>query len=404
MNLLDVLNSPWAILPEKLEEIQSVYERRVLGEAIDLAAVEAALGRPLANNQPKGYDLVDGVAVVQMNGAVAKRANLFSSISGGASLEIIGNAIAHAMDNDDVRAVVLAIDSPGGTVSGTQELARQIHSYRGRKPMEAFANGTIASAAYWIGSAMDKVYISGDTTTVGSIGVVASHVDISKRQEMAGVKTTEIFAGKYKRIASQYEPLTKEGKAAIQNQVDYLYSVFVNDVAMFRGQSVETVLADMADARLFIGAQAVEAGLVDGITTLGSMVSRLSVGNAIINGEMAVAGTENTVDTAAIEKQIAAARAEGVAEGRAAELARVQSILEISVDGYSDLIGAAINDGKSTAADVALSIVKVQKERGVSLAALKADAPAALPYAGEPEPDEAAEEASLAKMIAQGAE
>jgi ClpP class serine protease len=67
----------------------------------------------------------------------------------------------------------------------------------------------MASAAYWIGSAAEKVYISSDTTQVGSIGVVASHIDVSKAEEMQGYKTTEIVAGKYKRIASRYSPLTE---------------------------------------------------------------------------------------------------------------------------------------------------------------------------------------------------
>lgn len=406
MNLLDILNAPWAITPDKLLEIQAVYERRVLaGDRLSAEEIEAAIGKPVVADRRAGYEVMsNGVGVINVSGALAKRLNLFSAISGGTSMQMIGNAFEEAMSDPQVRAIVLSIDSPGGTVAGTQELAGKIMQARGQgKEIVAVASGLMASAAYWIGSAADKIYITDQTTNVGSIGVVATHVDVSKREEQQGVKTTEITAGKYKRIASSYEPLTKEGKSTIQAQVDYLYSVFINDVAAHRGVSVDKVLSDMADARIFIGQQAVDAGLVDGIESFDSVVARLGNPRAnIIPKEMAVA--DQTFDQAAVDAAVAAAKAEahaaGVAEGRASELARVQGILEIAVEGHDDLIAAAINDGKSDAAAVALSIVKVQKERGVSLQSIRNDAEAPFQHQGSGETNEAAELASMAKLIA----
>src|SRR3990167_6400724 len=115
--------------------------------------------------------------------------------------------------------------------------------------------------------------MKGETTQVGSIGVVATHIDISKAEEKAGIKTTEVVAGKYKRVASMYEPLSEEGFNSIQEKVDYIYSLFINDIAKFRGVSPEQVLADMAEGRVFIGANAIKAGLVDGVSTLDGLVS-----------------------------------------------------------------------------------------------------------------------------------
>lgn len=135
----------------------------------------------------------------------------------------------------------------------------------------------MASAAYWIGAAADAVYMTGPTVQVGSIGVVATHTDRSKIDPSTSA-TTEITAGKYKRIASQNGPLTDEGRSEIQSQVDEIYRVFVDDIARFRGASVEDVLTRMADGRIFVGAKAQDAGLVDGVSTLAQLQADLANG------------------------------------------------------------------------------------------------------------------------------
>ena len=200
--------------------------------------------------------------------------NLLMQISGGASTQLIERDFKAALNDPSVQKIILNIDSPGGTVDGTFELANYIYENRGKKPIIAYTDGMMCSAAYAIGSAADKVFISGDTTTVGSIGVVAAHEDISKMEEKLGVKTTEIYAGKYKRIASQYQPLSAEGFASIKERVDYLYAVFVNEIAKFRGVSAEEVIQKMSTdaAPLFMGKQAIEAGLVDGVATLDRLI------------------------------------------------------------------------------------------------------------------------------------
>jgi len=175
--------------------------------------------------------------------------------------------IRNALNDSGVGKIILYIDSPGGTVDGTFDLANFIFNNRGQKPIIAYTDGMMLSAAYAIGAAADAVFISGDTTMVGSIGIVAAHEDYSKLEEKIGIKTTEIYSGRYKRIISQYAPLSEEGKKTIQDEVDYLYSIFINDVAKFRGTTSKDVLSRMStDAkRIFIGHQAITAGLVDGL-------------------------------------------------------------------------------------------------------------------------------------------
>ena len=272
MNVLQVLTSPWAIIPDNLFEIQEIYATHLRGEKIDIKAVELAIGEPL-NNEQKPYEVHNKIAVIPIHGVIAKRMNLFSQISGGTSTQKLGNDLMEAIRDPDIEAILLDVDSPGGTVDGTEDAANLILAARHKKPTVAWTDGMMASAAYWIGSAAEKVYISGKTPTVGSIGVVATHVDYSEYEKREGIKTTEVYAGKYKRIASEHKPLSKEGLQSIQDRVDYFYSLFVDAVAENRGVSAETVQSDMADGQLYIGQQAINAGLVDGVSTFDRLIS-----------------------------------------------------------------------------------------------------------------------------------
>lgn len=277
MRIIDVLTSPWAIVPEKLNEIREIYATHLRGEKIDLAAFEAQAAQAGQAEEDERYQVLNGIAVIPIQGVIAKRMNLFSKMSGGASTQLVGQDIKDALSREDVTGIVLDIDSPGGTVDGTQELAQIVFAGKSEKPIIAYTDGMMASAAYWIGSAAQEIYISGELNHVGSIGVVAAHVDYSEYERQRGIKTTEVYAGKYKRIASNYKPLSEEGKQSIQDQVDYIYSVFVNQVAGHRGAAIDDVLANMADGRIFIGLQAVRAGLVDGVATFDQAIDRLTV-------------------------------------------------------------------------------------------------------------------------------
>ena len=396
MKLLDVLTSPWAIEPAKLLEIKAIYATHLRGEKIDIGAVEKRLGRPL-DNQPKSYDVQDGVAVVCLDGVIAKRMNMFSQISGGTSAELVGRTIQEACADPAVHSIILSVDSPGGTVDGTQTLADIVAGCS--KPIVTLASGTMCSAAYWIGSAANACYITDSTTHVGSIGVVATHTDVSGQQAAQGVKTTEIYAGAYKRIASSYAPLTKEGKQSIQDAVDYSYGLFVDAVAKNRNCTADVVLKDMADGRIFIGQQAIDAGLVDGVSTLAQLVQQLNSNRTgASQGGTSRAGvaqtaplTQSTLGAAMpiTREQLAAEAPDVLAairqEGASAERERIQAIEATAIPGHEALISALKFDGKSTAGDAALAIVAAEKKaRSAQAVALASDAPAALPLAPAP--------------------
>lgn len=276
MKIPEILSSPWAILPEKLLEIRAIYETHLRGDLIEIEKIEARIGRPLKNER-EPYSVDGTTAIISVDGVLGKKMNLFTQISGGTSMQQIESDFQAAMADPAVKSILLAIDSPGGTVDGTENLSDVIHSARGKgKPIIALGDGTMASAAYWIGSAADRVYASDKSAMIGSIGVIASHEDFSQAEKNAGVKVTTISAGKYKALANSHEPLSADGRAVIQGLVDHIYTNFVEGVARNRSVTPTTAAEKMADGRIFLGHNAVAAGLVDGVSTLSALVRSLN--------------------------------------------------------------------------------------------------------------------------------
>lgn len=431
MKILDILSSPWAIIPEKLIELQNIYATHMRGDKIDVKGIEAAIGRPLDNSHAP-YDVVNGVAVISLNGVIAKRMNLFSQISGGVSTELAAKELKAALNDSQVNAIILSIDSPGGTVDGTETLANLVRDSRDQKKIVTWANGMLASAAYWIGSGAEQIYMADQVTHVGSIGVVATHVDVSGAEQKAGLHTTEITAGRYKRIASQYAPLTDAGKQYIQEQVDQIYSVFVNAVADNRGATVDDVLANMADGRTFIGQQAIDAGLVDGVATLDALIAELSqqgagdrrLAQADVIQLPATAGDnktgDKTMDEITLEMVLSDApevaetlRAQGyenghqagMTEGAEQERNRIKAIEDLAMPGHEALVNGLKFDGQTTGEQAAVQILAAERElQGKSLKDRRDDAPDAADFTAAPDGEQAVDDGSLATSEDKAAE
>jgi len=391
MHVTDIITAPWAILPEKLLEIQAVYTAHVRGEKIDIAAIEARLGKPLVNDQ-QGYQNIGGVAVIPVSGVIGKKMNMMTQISGGASTQLIERDIKAALSDSEVNSILLHFDSPGGTVDGTQNLSDVVSMASSIKPTIAFADGMMASAAYWIGSAANQVVASSKTTQIGSIGVRTSHVDVSKANASAGVTVTDIYAGKYKAIATENAPLSKEGKAYMQDHVDQLYTIFVDAVAANRGVSAKKVLSDMADAKLFLAEEAQKAGLIDHIATLETTISNMQTGVWPMGNKKAetqptqpaaeITQEVITMDISAVKEQYPDIVAALQAEGAKAERDRIASCEAQSMPGFESIVSTMKLDGKSTGADVAMAIIAEQKKQQSSHAKAFVDnAPAPVAHA-----------------------
>lgn len=408
MTLVDFLSSPWAIVPDRLLEMQAIYATHLRGEKIDIEAVEARLGRPLANEQQEYRMEQGGIAVLPVSGVISNKANMFTRVSGGASAQVLTKQVASMRADPRVRGVVLDFDTPGGSVFGIPALAAEIRALAAEKPTASVSTGMMASAGYWTGSAANTVYLSGSTDYMGSIGVVATH-SYNPRQ---GAQVTEITAGRYKRMATDNAPLTEEGRAYIQGQVDELYRAFVSAVAENRRVSVDAVLEKMADGRIFVGQQALDAGLADGIATVDDVVESMATSPEkfttrsravfalgglpdVSAGAADAAPTDEPVlpvttdptpkGTAMTPQELAAQfvaeNAEACAliraEGAASERARIQSVREQAMPGHESLIEALAFDGKTTGPEAAVQVLAAERARlGNQAAARQADAPA----------------------------
>jgi signal peptide peptidase SppA len=239
-----------------------------LGENADLdprAAIEAAV---------RTRKTARAIAVIPMLGPITQRPSLFAAFFGGTSTAKFGQAFDDLVSNPSIGAIVIDADTPGGEVAGTPELASKIFHARGKKPIVTVANGWLASAGYWIGTAADQVVVA-PSGSVGSIGVRTMHVDVSKMLEEMGQSVTLISAGKHKIENNPFEALTADGKAFLQSEVNRHYGEFVSAVAAHRDVTASAVRNGFGEGRMLGPKDAKAAGMVDRIGTLEETIARL---------------------------------------------------------------------------------------------------------------------------------
>lgn len=213
-----------------------------------------------------------GVAVIPIYGSLVKRTVGLQVESGLTSYASIADQIDSAVADPLVSGIVLDIDSPGGEAAGVFELARRIRAAAQQKPIWAVANDAAFSAAYAIAASAERVFIT-ETAGVGSIGVIALHVDQSARDATDGLRYTAITAGEHKNDFSPHEPLSVQAHASLQAEVDRLYTIFTDQVAQMRGIKPQAVRS--TQAALFFGEDAVKAGLADGVLSLDTAVAEM---------------------------------------------------------------------------------------------------------------------------------
>ena len=213
-----------------------------------------------------------GIAVIPIYGSLVKRTIGLQVESGLTSYAAIADQIDSAVADPGVSGIVLDIDSPGGEASGVFELSRRIRAAAQQKSIWAVANDAAFSAAYAIAASAERLFIT-ETAGVGSIGVIALHVDQSARDATDGLRYTAITAGEHKNDFSPHEPLSVQAHASLQAEVDRLYAIFTDQVAQMRGIKPQAVRA--TQAALFFGEDAVKAGLADGVLSLDAAVSEM---------------------------------------------------------------------------------------------------------------------------------
>ncbi len=216
-----------------------------------------------------------GIAMVPVIGPLVARGDWITDLLGAMSYGDLTASIASAFEDTSARAVMLEIDSPGGEVGGLFDLVERIAALKAGtgKPVWVVASESALSAAYAIASTADRLYVT-RTAEVGSVGVVAVHIDESVADAMAGLKWTLIHAGAKKIDGNPHEPLSGTSYADIQADVDALHAEFVRLVAKNRGLAAEAVRA--TEAGIYRGLSGVEIGFADRVGTLDRALADLT--------------------------------------------------------------------------------------------------------------------------------
>ena len=261
---------PWAIeelaAQELIVKLQSIDLGKHLAEsrAAELARVD---GNKVL--EQAAYRVHDGLAVIDIVGTMQKQQSSF----GGTSTVAVRRAVRAAAQDSDVNAILLRIESPGGAVNGTDELAAEVRKAAAVKPVEAYIEDLGASAAYWVASQASNVWAN-NLAKVGSIGTYAVIHDYSAHAAQQGVKVHVIRAGAMKGAGTPGTELTSEQIANFQRLIDSTNAHFVEAVTSGRKLPPERV-KQLADGRVYLGKEAVELGLADGVKTFDEVCTSL---------------------------------------------------------------------------------------------------------------------------------
>lgn len=254
-SLLRTLHSkPWLITSEAHRRLCAVVEHQgdyAPGEMPDDMPEEAAPAQETAGS----------TAVIPIYGVMSKRVSMIEEMLGLVDVDAVATALIDADTNPGIDSILLHIDSPGGTVAGVPELAEVVRAIS--KPIVAYTDGDMCSAAYWVASQCDAVYAS-KSATIGSIGVYCSLLDVSRAYEMAGIKLELFKSGKDKALGVPGSTLTDEQRQFLQAEIDQVYSWFKADVIQGRG----AVADDTMQGQWFYGETALGLNLIDAVGSL----------------------------------------------------------------------------------------------------------------------------------------
>lgn len=292
----------WAIEPERFSAI--VSQLRGLNLSVHMQS-----DRPeevKAAQSGESFDRRGNIAVIEIRGVMMKQE---SSVEESTSTVEVRRKIRAAAANPDIAGILLVLDSPGGTVAGTADLANDVREAAKAKPVYAHTEDICASACMWVASQASKVY-AGATSLVGSIGTYSAIADYSKAAELAGIKVHVLRAGDFKGAGEPGTEVTAEQLANWQRIVDDLNEHFLKGVAKGRAMSLDAV-RKIADGRVHIAAEAQKLGLIDGVQSIDDTARQLQTAirkgpSAMSQGNTVVALEQSTTQTAPVAASQAA--------------------------------------------------------------------------------------------------
>lgn len=363
----------WAGTEETLQVYLAALKRVHAAEG-SLAKAESYSPVPTAEARvPRLFSKQGDVAVISIKGPLNNSDSWINEFIGAVGYPEIREAMIHAATDPEVYGIVLDINSGGGSVSGMFDTADLIASINAKvKPVHAFADGAMASAAYALGVSALGMTI-GRTAEVGSIGVLAVHTDLSKVYADMGINHTLIRSGKFKALGHSVEPLSALAKETIQEQVDKLAGMFNDHVAAGRGTTVALVDLKMGQGRVFIGQDAVDVGLVDGLSGFDDFMSKVRGGidakkkepkygaNVAKGPQLKLALTEQQIAAMAAGTVTAEAEAAAFAVAAAA-LATVPAVVEPAAEVVKAAPDAVVTLLQTQLAAAQASVVSLSVE------------------------------------------
>ena len=266
-NLTRVLRAlycePWLIRPEMHRRLCEIAKAHATGEAHGSDGIVAQFDDEVKKDGIGDVQNVSGIAVLNIGGVIGRKFSRFLNSSGVTSVDVMQRIIGEAVEDDSIDAIVLDVDSPGGTVTGVPEAAITIEEAAAVKPVIAYTGGMMASAAYWISASADAI-IAAPSADVGSIGVYTAFLDRSRQFEKEGIDVELFKQGRFKAMGMPGIPLTEEQRELIQEGVDEIADWFKG----FVRQSRPGVSADAMEGQTFLGKNAVSVGLIDALGSL----------------------------------------------------------------------------------------------------------------------------------------
>lgn len=256
-------------LPELIAAVQQAHTPGVLAE------VRASFG--MHEDDPTRVQRVGNLAVIPITGMIQPKSNYITRYMGGTSLAVLERDFLAAVNDSQIKAIVLFVDSYGGSAEQNDEVSRLIYSSRGKKPIQAFVRGGCCSAAYYLASAADSISAS-PSSTIGSIGCIATHLEYADAFEEMGIGATVITYGSKKGHGNVYEKLTPDARATLQKWVDDFGQLFTAALARNRGVGADVINSKYGQGAAFLAAEALSLGMIDRVATYEQVLSELNAG------------------------------------------------------------------------------------------------------------------------------
>jgi signal peptide peptidase SppA len=252
--LAELAAQPWFLRAETIDAWQRIMSAKVEGGKVEVTDYVASVS---SRNEDREWEQDGSLAIIPVTGSLQKRSRFFNSGMTYAKLRAMVN---EALEDPGIEAVLLDIDSPGGTADGLTGLSDFLAEAARQKPLYAFADGQACSAAYWI-ACLAKEIAAPPEGYLGSIGVRTLHIDYSESARQRGVRVTHLAMGEFKTAGNSDEPLSEPARAYIMGHLEGLYNLFVDAVALNRGLDPQTVRD--TQARVYLASEAEQLGLID---------------------------------------------------------------------------------------------------------------------------------------------